>query len=102
MQGLGSLRVLSGMSLNLYLGHVNMLLLIEWLGEQLLSIHRTDWRDDTKVFLVYLACYGLHCLMLATAERWKEPDHLEGERAQETEMLVVVKTEEEVQPAAGC
>jgi hypothetical protein len=64
-------------------------------------MQKEDWRDDTRLFLVYLACYGLHCLMLATAERWKEPDQLEGERAQETERLVVVKTEEE-QPAAGC
>lgn len=100
VQGLGSLRVLSGMSLNLYLGHVNMLLFIEWVGEQLLGIRKTDWRDDTKVFLVYLACYGLHRLMLAAAERWQEPAQDEGERAQETEMLVVVKTEE--QAAAGC
>lgn len=102
VQALGSLRAVAGMSLNLYLGHVNMHVLIDWAGERLLGIHAGRWRDDTKLFLVYLACYGLHRLMLAAAERWQEPTQDEGERAQETEMLVVVKTEEEEQAAAGC
>lgn len=79
-------RELSKISLNLYLGHINMCMLVDWLGQNLLGIAKEDWNSDTKLFWIYLLCYWLHWLMVGVCERCQAE---EPGTSQETEMLVI-------------
>lgn len=80
-------RTLSGFSLVLYLGHVNMSMLFSWLGHFLLGVEEDDWADDTRLLWVYVLCYCLHCLLLKASQRWQQEPIQPP--CQETEMLVL-------------
>lgn len=84
----GPFREMSKISLNLYLGHINMCMVVDWLGETLLGIGREDWNSDTKLFWVYLLCYWLHWLMIWVCERC-QAEEVPG-TSQETEKLVTL------------
>ena len=52
-------KILNKVSPTLYLSHFSMFYAIIFLGEHLLGWMKNKWRDDTLLFAVYLACYGL-------------------------------------------
>ena len=87
-------RVLSGMSLSLYLGHENMYMLVVWLGERLFGVERRVWHSDALLFCVYLACYMLHCLILEAAQRWEGKTSPDAGASHETELLVLPPADE--------
>ena len=55
-------KFLNGFSLTLYLGHVNTVCAIRWLGTAMFDWNADEWSDDTMLFLVYLSCYFIHCM----------------------------------------
>jgi hypothetical protein len=55
---------ISSVSITLYLSHLNASAAIRWIGNMLLGWDPDQWRDDVLLLTVYLACYGLHHLMV--------------------------------------
>jgi peptidoglycan/LPS O-acetylase OafA/YrhL len=55
---------ISRVSLTIYVSHVNLGAAVRWVGEKLLQWDQGKWRDDTLLLAIYLACYGLHQLMV--------------------------------------
>ena len=63
---------ISRVSLTVYISHTNMSAAVRWVAEQLLQWDQGKWRDDTLLLAVYLACYGLHQLMVKIMA-WRFP-----------------------------
>jgi hypothetical protein len=81
--------VFGGFSMTLYTNHMNMVIALKFLGQHLLGWRPAEWNDDTILVAVYLACYGLHRLIIGVVAWLLEAKVQESEQDnQESESLL--------------
>lgn len=62
-------KTLSKFSPTLYMSHLSMYFAVIFLGQYLMGWTKNKWRDDTLLFVVYLACYSLQNALICILDR---------------------------------
>jgi hypothetical protein len=88
-------KFLSGLSMTLYVNHISFNIAIKWLGQTLLGWQPSDWNDDTILMTVYLACYGLHRLIVCCMAWLLKAQCKEHEIFESKQLLAMERDEQE-------
>ncbi len=91
-------------SLTLYAGHTSMNDALNWISRIAFNTEENVWKDDTRIFLVYTACYFLHCFMQWATHRFSGYVFHKKQESQHHELgdeELLIEATEELAPSAA-